>query len=115
MSWTDKVHKKNQLNKAIEQALRSPEFQEIKRRENEQAVLRAFVTFCHIGCEYQELKYRCGKRALCEFLDFMKARANEIGFDETYREDVTRYYKEVHDLDVMERLGLIFIEKDSDL
>jgi hypothetical protein len=115
MSWTDKVHKKNQLNKAIEQALRSPEFQEIKRQENEQAVLKAIVTFCFIGCEYLELKHGYGNRGLNNFLEFMKGRINEVGDDDTYREDVTSYYMENHNLDVMEKLGLIFIEKDSDL
>lgn len=108
MGWVDKAHKKNQIHKLIEQAMNSPEYQMARKKDMEQSALRGLARFCLIGCLYMELNFRCGKKGLLKFLDFVKSNVEEIGEDEDYIKASNEYYKENYDLDVLEYLGMKF-------
>ena len=112
MSCVDKAHKKHQLQKKIEQAMKSPEFQIAHKKELEQAVLKAFCLFCFVGCEYLEYKHGYKKNGLQSFLELVKTRVEEIGDDDRYIDDVSAYYKDNYNLDVLEYLGLL-VEKEG--
>lgn len=113
MSWADKAHKKHQIHKLVEQAMNSKEYQEAKKDDMQQSALKAFCRFCFIGCEYLELKHGYRKNGLENFLKFAKGRVEEIGEDESYFEDVAKYYREEVGLDVMRTLRMRF-EEESD-
>lgn len=114
MSWADKAHKKNKIDKMIEQAMRSPKYQEAKKKEMEQATLQALCLFCFLMCEFLELNHRYGHKGLTRFLVWAKGRVEEIGNDETYFLDAESYYKEYHDVDILKVLGLIVAEREED-
>lgn len=106
MSWAEKELRKHRLKKELDKLLNSPEYKAMQKRDEQRIVLHAFARFCYLGCEYLEMKHRYGKRGLLDWLDFAKVRIVEIAEDDTYYTDAKNYYKEYHDLDVLEFLGL---------
>lgn len=113
MGWADKAHKRHKIDSMIKQAMNTPEYQEAKRKDMEQATLKALCRLCFLGCEYLELKHGYKHNGLLKFLDFAKGRMEEIGEDENYFVDVSKYYKEEHNLDVLLELGCELV-KGSD-
>lgn len=114
MGLADKALQKYQMKKMIEQAMSSPQYQEAKKKDQEQAVLQAFRRLCFLGCEYLEFKHGYKHDGLEKFLKMMVARMAEIGEDETYFKDAENYYKDTYNLDVMKVLGLVMDEEKMD-
>lgn len=114
MGWADKAHKKHKIDSMIRQAMNTPEYQAAKKKDVEQATLKALCGFCFLGCEYLELKHGYKKNGLANFLDFAKGRMKELGSDETYFSDAKKYYMEELNLDVLGALGYELIKGEED-
>ena len=106
MSWAEKQLKKHKIHKMVEEAMNTERYKEARKIDQQQATLRALCRFCFLTCEYLELKHGYKEKGLQNFLKFAKARVVEIGEDETYFDDVTKYYLENFNLDVLGALGL---------
>jgi hypothetical protein len=114
MSWASKQLEKDKLHKMIKQAMNSPEYKKARDYDLQQATLRALTRFSFITLLYLEMNFRCGRKAFIKFLDFVLATVDEVGDDFLFIEDSNKYYKEKHQLDVMEYLGMALI-KNNDL
>lgn len=113
MSWVDKAHKKNNVHKMIERAMNTPEYKEARRKDMEQATLQALARFSFIGLMYLEVFFRCKRKGMMRFLDYVKNNVIDIGNDEEFLEISRQYFNEKYDLDVMHYLGLE-LTKDGD-
>lgn len=108
MGWADKAIKKHKTDKMIKELVDSPEYQAAKMRDRENDVLNAFCEFCFVMCEYLEIKHRYKHDGLLRFLEFAKAKANEM--DEDYFVDMAQCYKDKYNLDVLDELKVEFEE-----
>ena len=106
MSWVDKAHKRNKIDKMIKEAMNRQEYQEARRYDMQQATLRALCRFSFVGCIYLEMVFRCKRKGLTKWLDFVKKNVEEIGNDTEFISASNKYYKENFDLDVMNYLGM---------
>ena len=99
---------RQQLKKQIEEVMNSPQYQEARKIDRQQAALQALCRLCFLSCEYLELKHGYKQKGLESFVKFAKARIIEIGKedDEAALEADNQYYKENYNLDVLGALGL---------
>ena len=61
-----------------------------------------------------ELNFRCGRKGLEKFLDFVKANVEEIGNDVEYIKASNEYYKNDFDLDVLKYMGMEFEGEENE-
>ena len=106
MGYLDKIHKKIQMEKMIEQAMNSPKYKEAKKKEQEQAALQAYMSFCIVACDFLELSHRYKKRGLMKFLIFASKRLKYVEENENYFIEMNEHFKEEYELDVLELLGM---------
>ena len=102
------AYRRAEINRLIKEAMKSPQFQEKLREDMTEATLQALCKFTFLGCEWLDLEHDYKHDDLKRFAEWVKARMIELGDDEGYLRDVSKYYKEKHDLDVMLVLGLGF-------
>lgn len=114
-NWVKKALEKDKIHKMIQQAMNSPEYKEARNQDLRQATLRALIRFSFISLLYMEMNFRCGRKAFIKFLDFVLTTVEEIGNDEEFIESSNEYYKEKHNLDVMDYLGVELIKNDDEL
>ena len=100
-----------EINRLIRQAMQSPQFKEMRRKEMEQAVLQAMTKFAFIGCEWLDLEHEYHHDDFLRFAEWLRVRYIELGDDEGYLRDVSKYYKDKHDADIMRVLGTTFEKK----
>lgn len=113
MSWVDKAHKEYQIQKIIKQIMNSKEFQDAKKKDMEQSALRGLAHFTLIGCLYMELNFRCRRKGLLKFIEFVKGNVEEVGKDNDLLKASNQYFKDKYEIDVMRELGMAF-EEDED-
>lgn len=99
MSWIDRAHREHRNRKIAEQVLMTPEYQEVRKKDRQQATLDAYYAFCFVACEFLEAKHRYGHDGMMKFLDFANQRLYEM--DEDYFVEKVTYYRERHGLDVL--------------
>ena len=105
---------RQQLRKQIEEVMNSPQYQEARKIDRQQAALQALCRFCFLTCEYLELKHGYKTNGLETFLKFAKTRIVEIGNEgeEDAFESDNKYYIDNYNLDVMGYLGLEIAKGD---
>lgn len=113
MSWVDKAHKKNKMHKMIDEAMKSEKYQKARKADIEQAALKGLARFIFIALLYLEMVFRCKKKAFLKFLDFVKKTLEEIGEDPEFLKASNEYFKKTYELDVMDCLGMAFVEEDE--
>lgn len=113
MGYLDKMHKKIAIEKMIEQAMNSTKYKEARKKDQEQAALQAYMSFCLIACDYLQLKHGYKKRGLTNFLKFASDRLKYVEEDDTYFVSMNDYFRDELGLDVLELLGMK-IEKGED-
>ena len=106
MGWTEKQLKKHQLHKQIEQALNSPVYKQIRQKWEREAMLQGFVNFILVTCDFLELRHGYKRVGLIKFLRFASDRMKYVGENEAYFEEMTQYFKDEHDLDILDIVGL---------
>lgn len=114
MGWANKMHKKHQTTKIVNQIMESKEWKEAKKKDQEQAVFNAFLRLSFFACEYLEEKHGYKKKGLQRFLKYMVELMDEPKDDQQYFIDAEKYYKEELGLDVMKELGLAIRSDDDD-
>ena len=100
MGWAEQQHKKRQQQKQREKELEA----------ERQSIIRALLRFTFIGMSYLESNFRCKKRGLLKFVDYVKWVMQRIGehHDTEFFVASNKYFVEKYDIDVMEYLGLEF-------
>ena len=115
MSWVDKALKKNQIHKMIDEAMNSREYQEAKKKDQEQAALRAYCRFCLMACDYLQIKHNYKKNGMINFLkhasEVMKYTSEE---DEGYFDDMNQVMIDECGIDVLETLGMKIEKEERD-
>jgi hypothetical protein len=111
MSWADKALRKHKLQKEIDRAMADPRYKEMKRKEDEELVWRAFGTFCRLGCEFLEFRHRYGHDGLLYFIDWMRGRTMEIADTPDYYDYTDQYYLEKYNLDLGQEIGVKFVRR----
>ena len=105
------AHRKAEIMRLIKVAMKSPEFQKMYQKDLEQAVLQAMCKFAFIGCEWLDLEHEYQRDDFLRFAEWLRVRYIELGDDEGYLRDVSKYYKDKHDADIMRVLGTTFEKK----
>lgn len=113
MGWREKELQKHKMRKMIEQIMNMPEYKEAKRKDEEQSVLRAMVNIAFITCVYLEMKYRCKKNGLENYLNFLKDIMEEVGIDEDWFVDADAHFRKEYNLNAYELLGVAIGEEDN--
>lgn len=106
MGWAEKALERHKLQKQIEEIMKSPEYKEMQRKQDEQAVLHAFVQFCCIACSYLETKHYYKGNGLKTFLKHVLSHMEYTVENEKYFEEYRAYVKEEYNLDIFAELGL---------
>lgn len=106
MGWAEKALERHKTKKQIEEIMNSPEYKELQRKQDEQAVLQALGRFCCIACDFLELKHNYKGNGLKNFLAFVLKRMCYTGEDEKYFLDYCEYVKEEYKVDILGELGL---------
>lgn len=83
MSWVDKAHKKNKINKIVYEAMKDPRYQVAEKKKLDEAYKNAFNNFLLISADYM---YRLGyrKKRLLRFLEFAVYQLHCIETDQEY-------------------------------
>ena len=113
MSWVDKAHQRNKIDKMIREAMNSPKYKKARKKDIEQAALRGLAQFCFIALLWLEMNFRCKREGIIKFLTFTKKTVEEIGRDVDFLKASNKYYIEKYDIDVMRFLGMAFEEDEN--
>jgi len=70
LSWTDKAHKKAEIDKQVQKVIRDPRFKQIINRERDIAYNQALDSFLLISVDYLFRTFRCKKKGILNFVDF---------------------------------------------
>lgn len=108
MSWADKELKKHRMRKEVERAMNTAEYRKIRDQEREEDTYFAMGQIAYYTMEYLEMKHRYGHDGLTHWLNFLRGRVSETGDDPDYLQDVEKYYRETHDIDIAPILGFTF-------
>ena len=106
MSKWDKAMQKHKIEKMVEEVMKSPEFKEKQRQNDEQNVANAMGYFILIACEYLETRHGYKKAGLKRFLSCFDKILSCTEDNERFFEDSHEYFKTEYDLDVLKELGL---------
>ncbi len=106
-------NRKQMINRMIEEAMNSKQYKEARQKDLEQATIKALVRFTLIGCIYLDMVFRCKKKGLLKFLEFVKKTVCEIGDDNDFIRATNDYYKDKMQLDVMAFLGMQFVGEED--
>lgn len=106
MSWVDKAHKRNKMEKQIEEVLNSPEYKEQQREFQANCVANALGRFLFFACGYLETRHNYKKAGLQKFLHHVRLALKATEDDENFFIDYEKYFLEEMDLDVLAELGL---------
>lgn len=114
MSWTDKALRKHKIEKAIEEALKSPEYKKLEEKNKTETVIEAYCRFCLMACDYLQIKHRYKKTGITNFLTYATKIMKNIGNED---EDFDNYFNDINQvmidecgIDVMGFLGMRFEE-----
>lgn len=106
MTKTEKILQQNKLRKQVEEILKSPEYKEMQRKQEEQAVLQALGRFCCIACSFLETHHYYKGNGLKTFLKHVLSHMEYTGENEKYFEEYLEYCKEEYNVDILGELGL---------
>ena len=112
MSWVDKAHRRNKLEREIENVLNSPEHKAYMKEFQAECVAQALARFTFFACGYLETRHNYKKAGLQKFLHSIKLALKATEDDEDFFADYGKYYKEELDLDIFAELGLKLEGKD---
>lgn len=106
MAYTSKFEKRARTQKIINEIMNSSAYQEARKKDQEQAALQAYMSFCIIACDFLELTHRYKKNGLIKFLKFASQRLKYVEENENYFVEMNDMYKDEFGLDVLELLGM---------
>lgn len=84
MSWVDKQHKKAKIHNLVEQAMRDPRFQEIQKKQIDDATRKAFDCFLLVSVDYLHRHCGYGKKRIMVYMKFVVDQMKYISDDEEY-------------------------------
>lgn len=113
MSWVDKAHQKNKLQKQIDEILNGPEYKKEREEFRVECVANALARFTFFACGFLETRYGYKKEGLKKFLEFIKLNLSCTEDDENFFITYSQYYKDEYDLDVLGELGLKIGDKND--
>ena len=114
MSRLDKIHKKIKAEKMAMEIMNSPRYREARRHDMQEATMRALLTFTFIGLVYIEMNFRCKRKGLEKFLEFVKGVVIDFKDDDKWLEASDEYFKETYGLDVVSYMGMEIRKVDED-
>lgn len=88
MSWVDKAHKKNQIDKIVEQAMKSPKFKEEMIKAQDKGYRKALDSFLLISVDYLHRNFRCKKDGIIKYVNFFVEQMNYAKEYEDYFENM---------------------------
>lgn len=106
MGYLDKIHRRIEIEKMITKVMNTREYKEARKKDQEQAALQAYMSFCIIACDFLELRHRYKKRGLMKFLKFASQRLKYDEENMDYFVEMNDHFIEELDLDVLGLLGL---------
>lgn len=113
MSWADKALKKHRVEKMTMDIINSRKYQEAKKADMEQAALNAYCRFVLVACDYLQIKYRCKKKGIENFLKYATDVMRYTAEDDQYFEDMNQVMIDECGIDVMDVLGLKAVKDDD--
>lgn len=111
MARIDKYRKRWEAEKKAKEVMDTPVFKEAIKEQNIKATANAIGRLAFIACEYLENNHGYKKVGLKKFLKYLSDCIDYTGEDEEFFLTHDKYYKEIHDLDVLKELGLCLEDK----
>ena len=108
-----KIEKQIQMQKMIDRAMKSPQYQNARKKDMEQAALRGYMCFCMMACDYLELKHGYKKNGLMNFLEFASKRCKYVEENDQYFIEMNQMFIDECGIDVLGVLGMK-IEKEGE-
>lgn len=114
MGWANKALEKHKIEKAIEEALKSPKYKKMEEENKVQTTLDAYCRFCLMACDYLQMKHNYKKNGLMNFLEYaskiMKHISNEDEDFENYFSEINQVMIDECGIDVLSTLGCGFVK-----
>lgn len=106
MAYTSKFEKRARTEKIINEIMNSESYKQARKKDQEQAALQAYMSFCIVACDFLELNHRYKKNGLVKFLKFASQRLKYVEENENYFVEMNQMYKDELGLDVFGLLGM---------
>lgn len=106
MAKIDKYRKRYEAEKKAKEIMDTPAFKEAMKRQDIQSTTNAIGRLAFIACEFLENNHGYKKVGLKKFLKYLADCIDYTAEDEDFFLTHDKYYKEMHDLDVLAELGL---------
>ena len=106
MSWTDKALRKHRAEKICKEIMSSKRYQDARKADNEEAVVRAYASFLIITTAYLRDRLHFGKKRISEFLAYS---TEQMHFSEEYEDyfvTMNEELKKETGVDVLETVGI---------
>lgn len=115
MGYLDKIHKKAQMDKIVKDIMKSPQYRQAVKKDQEQAAMRAYCNFCLIACDYLEEHENYGSKRLRRFLEFAVKRMHYLADDnENYYQEMNGYFIKRFGVNVFESMGVEIVKEGAD-
>lgn len=113
MGWVEKALERNKLQKQIEDILKSPEYKELQRKQEQDAVVNALARFSFIACSFLETHHNYKGNGLKTFLKHVLSHMEYTEENEQYFKEYYEYCKDEYNLDILAELGLGVMEEGA--
>lgn len=112
MSWANKALERYKIDKAIKEALSSPEYKKMERENKVQTLIEAYARFCLIACDYLQIKHNYKKNGMIHFLTYAAEVMKDMPEgNENYFHEINQVMIDECGIDVMGFLGMDFEEE----
>ena len=106
MGSLNKQRKRWEAEKKAKEIMNTPRFKEAMKQQDIKSTANAIGRLAFIACEFLENNHGYKKTGLKKFLKYLLDCLDYTGTDDEFFLTHDKYYKEIHDLDVLAELGL---------
>lgn len=111
MNWVEKAHMKNRIHKQIDQAMKSPIYQQEEKKKLQEATMNAFGSFVLLSVDYMHRELGFGEKRIRKYLDKVTTYMGYISKDEEYFRLLNMELKREIGVDVLAEMGMKFEEE----
>jgi uncharacterized membrane-anchored protein len=106
MGWREKELQKYQARKLALAAMNTREYQETRKKEEEEIAVNTYVRFCLVACDYLQINFRCKRKGIIKFLKYAASIMKYISYeDDKYFVDMNQVMIDECGVDVLAELG----------
>lgn len=108
MNWVEKAHMKNRIHKQIDQAMKSPIYQQEEKKKLQEATMNAFGSFVLLSVDYMHREIGFGEKRIKKYLHEISKYMGYISEDDEYFKLLNMELKRETGVDVLAEMGMEF-------